>query len=607
MSQRDQRYFTRGLFFAMVFSFILVNFIREGSFKRRIIDGDGSGLYAYLPALLIHKSVDFTPVFEFEKQRRSKDYQGHYFNRFEDILINKFTCGTALMELPAFIVAWILSLIFGLSPDGYNILFQYGVALSAFFWVFMGLVFFVKLARLYQVDQKTAWMIAFAGLFGTNLFYYTFWAPAASHAYSFAAISIFLFYLKKTFIKYNQGSLFASAFLFGLVVLIRPVNIVLAAAIPFIAGSPKIFVDTIKQKLARKDYIFTLLLFILAILSQLTINFLQTGRPFVYGYKNEGFFFDNPQFVNFLVSYRKGWFVYTPLMMAIIPGIFYLWRRSRFEFYSFLGFFVTLIYVFASWWNWLYGNSFGMRPMVDFYALFLLIIAIYFDSLKQGIFRGLMIIFIFICILLNLFQTSQYTKGIIHYDSMTKDAYWYVFLKSDMEYAGVIGDHDEYYYGSLSEEPFFETHNDFSMNMPGWTSINNFSTEHYEGKQAVKMDTADIYSPTFEITIPDSLLGMKNIYTVFETGYAEPMPNAALHALFVVGISNSDSQNVFYKSFRLKRLPDDEIAIWKAGIIGFKLPEITNDMKQIKLYVWNRENTIFYLSSFDLSFYTYGF
>lgn len=33
-----------------------------------------------------------------------------------------------------------------------------------------------------------------------------------------------------------------------------------------------------------------------------------------------------------------------------------------------------------------------------------------------------------------MIQTYQYKKGMIHYDSMTKKAYWLVFCKFEFEY-----------------------------------------------------------------------------------------------------------------------------------------------------------------------------
>ena len=133
-----------GLLTLLLISFIITNFVGPKANRKHIIDGDGSGLYAYLPAIIIHKTVDFTPVFEFEKLRRAPDYMGHYFHSYEEILINKFGCGTALLQLPFFLIAYLLSILTGLEADGYNIFFQYSVALSAIFWAFLGLIYFQK-------------------------------------------------------------------------------------------------------------------------------------------------------------------------------------------------------------------------------------------------------------------------------------------------------------------------------------------------------------------------------------------------------------------------------------------------------------------------------
>ena len=34
-------------------------------------------------------------------------------------------------------------------------------------------------------------------------------------------------------------------------------------------------------------------------------------------------------------------------------------------------------------------------------------------------------------VFLNLFQTRQYREGFMHFDGMTKESYWAIFLKSD--------------------------------------------------------------------------------------------------------------------------------------------------------------------------------
>ena len=53
-----------------------------------------------------------------------------------------------------------------------------------------------------------------------------------------------------------------------------------------------------------------------------------------------------------------------------------------------------------------------------------------FTKSKKIITAGVTIIILLIS--LNLVQTYQYRNGIIHWDHMTKEAYWNVFLKTEM-------------------------------------------------------------------------------------------------------------------------------------------------------------------------------
>lgn len=593
------------LIFIFLVAFISANFVGPNKYRKVIIDGDGSGLYAYLPAIFIYHTTDFKQVFEFEKSRRSPDYMGHYFHLYEDTLINKFSSGTALLQLPFFLLAYILSLLFGLEADGQNALFQYSVAFSAMFWAFLGLLYFIKLTKLYQLRTEVAWTIAITGLLGTNLFYYTFIAPAASHAYSFSLISIFLYFLKKNFLEYNRKSIYLAAFLLALIVLVRPINIIVVAVIPFIASSAKELINSIKGKLISGDIFIIILIFLLGISPQLIINYIQTGYLIVYGYQNEGFYFTRPEITNFLVSYRKGWLVYTPFMLLLIPAIFMLYKRSKFEFFSFIGFFILLIFVFSSWWNWFYGDSFGMRPMIDYYSLFFLLIALLISSIKNSKVLVFTALFITGAIALNLIQSIQYSKGIIHPDSMNKEAYWKVFLKTSVEYAGIIAAGDESFYGKLDKEPFYETTNDLESTHPGWSNPDKTEIASFSGTYAIQMDQLQIYSPSYSYKIPKTLIGQKNLFIFFETMLFQNEAKAADNALFVVDISSNNGETVFYKKFKVNKLPNDIINKWDKESISFKLPEITNEMTKMKFYIWNLEGKTFLVDDLSIRFYEY--
>lgn len=592
----------------LLVSFAITNFVGTDTYRKVIIDGDGSGLYAYLPTIIIYKTIDFTPVFEFEKSRRAPDYMGHYFHSYEEKLINKFSCGTALLQLPFFLIAYFLSFLIGLEADGYNVLFQYSVALSAILWAFVGLIYFVRLATLYGIKKEYAWLITISGFIGTNLFYYTLVAPAASHIYSFSLISIFVYFMKKSFQEYDRKSIFISTFVLGLIVLVRPANILVVMALPFLSSPFKNFYKIIRKKLAKGDIIFIVLIIITSLSPQLIINYLQTGKLIFYGYLNEGFYFDRSEIMNFLFSFRKGWLAYTPFMLLLIPAIVTLFKRSKFEFFSFLGFFLALIYIFSSWWNWFYGDSFGMRPMVDFYSIFFLVIALFIMSLKRSWIILITYSFIGLIIALNLIQSYQYAKGIIHPDSMNKKAYWKVFLKTSDDYVGIIAADDESYYGIFNKQPLFETMNNIEGVYPGWTNPERHMQEAYaySGKYSAQLNETLIYSPSFTYNIPDSIIGKKNLYVFFKAMILKNEPNAAINALFIVDISNTEGQTIFYKKFKVKKLPDKTVGEWRNESIGFKLPEIIEDMVQIKFYIWNVKKNDFFVDDLEINIHEYN-
>ena len=165
---------------------------------------------------------------------------------------------------------------------------------------------------------------------------------------------------------------------------------------------------------------------------QSLIWYFQCGKFFVDTYPSEHFYFNNPNIINGLFSYRKGFFVYTPLMLLIVPGFFvskkYYWN------YAVLVTFLIACFVYFSWWCWWYGGSFGMRAMIDLYPFLILPIAgfvrwITFSKLIVSTI-GLFVALTFVK--LNFFQSEQYRLGVLHWDGMNKRAYWHVFLRKGL-------------------------------------------------------------------------------------------------------------------------------------------------------------------------------
>jgi hypothetical protein len=73
--------------------------------------------------------------------------------------------------------------------------------------------------------------------------------------------------------------------------------------------------------------------------------------------------------VDGLFSYRKGWFLYTPLALFGMIGFIPLYRRHRGLVLPLLLFFAVSFYLIFSWHQWYYGWGFGCRSLVGSLAV----------------------------------------------------------------------------------------------------------------------------------------------------------------------------------------------------------------------------------------------
>jgi hypothetical protein len=132
-----------------------------------------------------------------------------------------------------------------------------------------------------------------------------------------------------------------------------------------------------------------------------------------------------------LFGFRKGWFIYSPLVFLgfIGLGMMLLDRRTRSSGIPVMAYFVPAIYVAFSWYQWWYGGGFGCRALLGSLPLLGLPLA----HLTERAFAvgkacaAVLLVIVILGVRLNYFQTEQYLATIIHWDSMTWDRYWEVF------------------------------------------------------------------------------------------------------------------------------------------------------------------------------------
>lgn len=404
-----------------------------GSHWKNIIEVDGKGYYAYLPAVFIYHDLNFGFFDEIEKDKYYSihtyyDYRSHAHGK----TINKYYAGTAVAQLPFFFTAHALTPLFGFETDGYSKLYTILINLAGIFYLILGLGFVGKLLRLYGVGDAHRTMTFYVAVFGTNLFFYTVSEPGMSHIYSFAFIAMFLYYSKVYFLHFNRRYLVVLAAILGMIVLIRPVNALVVLCLPFVSGSLQQLRSGFASMFSSVRYLlFGILVFAAIISIQLIIYKVSTGRFFVYAYVNEGFNFLSPRMIDILFSYRKGLFVYTPIYLVSVFGLLFLWKSNRFEVISWVVFFLTITYVFSSWWMWYYGGSFSSRVYIEFLPFFMIPLACLFSGIQSKPWKQVFISFIVMLVMLCQIQTYQYRYNQIHWSEMNKEKYWDVFLRVD--------------------------------------------------------------------------------------------------------------------------------------------------------------------------------
>jgi len=396
---------------------------------RGVLESDAKGYYAYLPAAFIYQDLNFHFFDQIEKEKYYREHLFYdYRNDINGKLINKYYAGTAMLQAPFFFIAHGVSQLTDEASDGYSKWYMILISLSAIFYHLIGLIFIYKTLRLYEVKDYLISIVLIATSFASNLFVYTIVEPGMSHVYSFALIAAFFYCVKLFLINPAFKRFIWMSILLGLIVLVRPINVLVVLAIPFLTEDRKQLLAFIKKVFGDFKLSSVAFLIFSALISiQLFIYKISTGKYWVYSYTSESFDFSNPHFLEILFSYKKGLFLYTPIYLLAFAGLIPLWKRNKFRFGTWIFFFILITYILSSWWMWYYGGSFSSRVYVEYLPFFMLLLGIGINSFKKPL-RHLMIACIFLIGVVCQIQSYQYRYYEIHYSEMNKEKYWDVFL-----------------------------------------------------------------------------------------------------------------------------------------------------------------------------------
>ncbi|HRG02071.1 MAG TPA: hypothetical protein PKZ75_13220, partial [Bacteroidia bacterium] len=129
-------------------------------------------------------------------------------------------------------------------------------------------------------------------------------------------------------------------------------------------------------------------------------------------------------------SFRKGWLIYTPIMIFSLIGFYFLYKERKGYFLPFFSYFILIFYITASWSCWWYGTSFSSRAIIPAYSVLAIPFGYAFKNVFNHRLKLLIVPVILIMVFLNLFQSWQTSKGILDGSRMTKAYYKSVFLQT---------------------------------------------------------------------------------------------------------------------------------------------------------------------------------
>jgi hypothetical protein len=391
---------------------------------------DGFGYYMYLPFFLTHGSLKMTPEWA---QKKQDDYCNgivayQLIQRENGNYVDVYQMGQSFVEAPAFFIGHLGAVLFHFPTDGFSKPYHLAFVCNAWLFVLLGIFYVTKLLRLFLDEKLTA--ISLLVLFlGSNYWVTATLSYSLQHIYLFALIAAMGYYLFAAIRteKLKKSYLIVAAILFGLCTVIRPTHAMLFLLPVLLLWN---YFPTRKAFWWKISW-FPIVAFCWNIPQLLYWKFVG-GSWVILNLHTEELILSDPNVLHFLFSFRKGWFIYSPIFFLLVPGFFILSRINKRLFYALLSLTVSSIWVFSSWENWWYAASYGSRVMVDFYPLLILPLAFGIQYFLQKRFTKAMVsIFIIWCCVLALFQSWQFKEGILHNERMTGEQYWYIFGKTN--------------------------------------------------------------------------------------------------------------------------------------------------------------------------------
>lgn len=580
-----------------------------------ILSWDVFGYYLYLPMTFIYhdlgmKNIDVVNAIIAKYHSTATLYQAYQVDG--NLWVDKYTMGMAIMYLPGFLVGHLLAWVSGSAMDGFSKPYEYSVLFTGLVYTIIGLAYLRKVLLKFFSEKITFFVIVLI-VAGTNYYHNAVFSNAMSHIYIFTLYCMLLYYTIRWHETFKLRYIIGVALTAGFAILSRPSEIV-CLAIPVLWGMTGRKGISEKLRLFLKNWkqlLVSVIIIVLIGLPQLLYWKWITGKYLYMSYNNpgEGFEFLHPYIMQLLFSFRKGWYIYTPLMLFATMGFYYIYKQKREMFWALFIYFVLNIYVVSSWSCWWYADSFGQRALVQSIAVMAVPFGFFLQRIsllktyKIVIFSVLFIFFVF----LNFFQTWQINHSVMATSRMTQAYYWKIFLKtkaSEEDQKLLLVNRS---YDGTENMPDASGFDHTSLAMFMYDDPDNADLKDkidtvysHSGKYSVRIDSNAVFSPSFARSYRQ--LTDREYAWVKVSAFVYPTVDVKTDPVSLVITFMHKGFNYKYYTLDLEK-QELKAGEWNKITANYMTPEVRNLNDKLTVYFWHRGKKPFYIDDLSIDLY----
>jgi hypothetical protein len=326
----------------------------------QLIGSDGILYYLYLPSVLLDGDLDLSNnYFDLTGSAGSDKNAKNYI-----------AIGPTVFWAPFFLLAHVLALALnvfgvGISTHGCGYFHQAFVLSGNILYGGLAMWFSYRFVRRLLPERSALYGVILT-IFGGNLVYYITAEPSMSHTLSAFLSAVLFDTLVHRRGRYDAGTAAIYGLIGGLMALVRAQDgLMLAAPLLLqlwdLITTPAAARPTYPAITWARNLLIAGIVSLIMIVPQLFVVNDSYGSIIRGGYLKGTFNWFSPKLLPVLFSAHRGLFVWHPIFLVAIAGLWYTAQRDRGTAAMGLFGFTSQWYVIAAWFCWYQGDAFGGR------------------------------------------------------------------------------------------------------------------------------------------------------------------------------------------------------------------------------------------------------